>query len=106
MGFSSNAITLPVYIGEGWKALTINVTFIIVDAPTSYNAIFGRSNLNPHRMVHPTYHRMMKLSTPHVIGVVSGDQPVAHTCYVHYVRRHVLKRKERLAIQTEKDPRE
>lgn len=28
------AITLPVYLGNGWKMLTINVTFIVVDAPS------------------------------------------------------------------------
>lgn len=40
MGFASQktypvgAITLPVYLGEGWKAITINITFIVMDAPT------------------------------------------------------------------------
>lgn len=39
MGFASTntymvwAITLPVYLGEGWNALTIHVTFIVFDAP-------------------------------------------------------------------------
>lgn len=112
MGFASQmtyavgAITLLVYLGEGWKALTLNVTFIVVDAPISYNAILGCSTLNPKRIVHSTYHQMMKFSTPHGIGVVKGDQPMVRTCYIHSVRRHVLKGKESLAIQTEEDPRE
>lgn len=42
------AITLPVYLGEGWKTLTINVTVTVVDALTYYNAILGRLTLNPH----------------------------------------------------------
>lgn len=74
MGFASNytylvgAFTLPVYICEGWKSLTINITFIIVDAPTSNNVILGRSTLNSHQMVHSTYHQMMKFPTSHDIG--------------------------------------
>lgn len=48
------AITRPVHIGEGWKTLTINFTFIMVDSPYSYNAIFGCSTLHPHMMVHST----------------------------------------------------
>lgn len=41
MGFASTttylvrAITLSMYLVEGWKTLTINVTFIVVDAPAS-----------------------------------------------------------------------
>lgn len=71
------AITLSLHLGEGWKARTINVTFIVVDAPASNNAVFGHSTLNPHRMVHSTYHQLIKFLTPHDIGVVRGDQPVA-----------------------------
>lgn len=62
MGFASNmtypvgAFTLPLYLGEGWKTLTINVIFIVADASTSYNAILASSTLNPHQMVHSTYH--------------------------------------------------
>lgn len=112
MGFTSNAtypvraIAMPVYLGEGWNALTINVSFIVVDASDSYNAILGHSTLNPHRMVHSTNHQLMKLSTRHEIGVLRGDQPVAHNCYVHAVHRHVLKKKETLLIQMDEDPRE
>lgn len=75
MGFASNAtfpiwaITLPVHIGVGWKTLTVNVTFIAVDAPASYNTILGCSMLNLHRMVHYTYLFLI----PHGIWVVKGD---------------------------------
>lgn len=58
MGFASSAIypveaiTLLVYLGERWKALIINITFIVVDVPASYNAILGCSTLKSHRIVH------------------------------------------------------
>lgn len=54
MGFASmttylvGAITIPVYLGKGWKALTISVTFIVVDAPTSYNTILECFTMNPN----------------------------------------------------------
>lgn len=54
MGFASSAIypveaiTLLVYLG----ALIINITFIVVDVPASYNAILGCSTLKSHRIVH------------------------------------------------------
>lgn len=91
MGFASEAtylievITLPVYFGEEWNSLTLDVTFIVVDAPASYNTILGRSTLNPHRMVHSTYHQLLKFPTRHGIGVVKGDQPATHNGYVHSV---------------------
>lgn len=50
------ALTLLVFLHKGWKLLTLDVTFIVVDAPTSYNTILERSTLNPHRMIHSTYH--------------------------------------------------
>lgn len=91
MRFTSNAtylvgaLTIPVYLGEGWKSLTIDITFIVVDTHAFYNAMLGRSTLTPHRMVHSTYHQLMKFPTLHVIGVVRGVQPATCNCYVHSV---------------------
>lgn len=104
MGFASQAtypvgaITSPVF--------TLNVMFIVVGAHASYNAILGRYTLNTHRMVHFLYHQMMKFSTLHAIRVVKGGHPMARTCYVHSMYRHVLKKKKSLMIQTEKGPKE
>lgn len=47
----------------------------------------------------------MKFQTLHGIGVVIEDQPAVRTCYVHLVRRHVLKT-ETLSIQIKEYPRE
>lgn len=104
MGFTSittypvGVITLWVYLGYEWKTLTIKVTFIVVNAPTSYNSIQGHSTLKLHQMVHSIYHQLMKFQTPHRIGVVRGDKPVARSCYVHSVCHHFLKKKESLSI--------
>lgn len=86
--------------------MAFNVTFIVVDAPASYNAILGRSTLNPNRMIHLTYNQLLKFLTPHRIGVVRGYPPVARRCYVHLVRRHTLKKKKIVSIQMNEDLRE
>lgn len=56
MTYSVGAMTLPVYLGERWKAVTINVNLIVVDVPATYKTILGLSTLNLHCMVHFTYH--------------------------------------------------
>lgn len=101
-------IIMPVYLGEGWKVLTINVMLIIVDELASYNAIFKCSTLSPYQIFHSTYHQMMKFTTPHGIGVVKGDLPVACSCYVHSLHCHILKikEKENLSIKMDEDLRE
>lgn len=72
--------------------VTLNVTFIVVDALASYNAILGHYTLNPNRMLHSTYDQMMKFLTTYEIGVVKGDHPVVRIFYVYSMRRQVLKR--------------
>lgn len=37
--YSVEAITLLVLLGEEWKTLVINVTFIVINALALYNAI-------------------------------------------------------------------
>lgn len=111
LGFTSTptylvgVINLPVFLSGGWRSLEINVTFIIVDTPATYNAILGRSTLNPHLMIQSTYHQLLKFLIPHGIGVVKGDQPGARSCYVQSTRFRVLK-KEIVSIQTDEDPKE
>lgn len=80
----------------------------MVDATTLYNAILGYSTLNPNRMVHLTYHQIMKFRIPHGIGVVRDDDRVTRSCYVYYVWCYVLKKNEgeTLSIQVDEDPRE
>lgn len=54
MGFATTttyplgAITLPVYLGEGLKALTIDITLTMLDAPTSRIVILECSTWNPN----------------------------------------------------------
>lgn len=49
VGFAGNttypleAVNLQVVLGGGWKIIKINVTFILVDAPSIYNDILVRT---------------------------------------------------------------
>lgn len=74
--YSVGAITLRVQLGKGWKVLTINITFIVVDALSFLQHHLGCTTLNPHRMFCSTYHQMKNLSTSHGIRVVKGDHTV------------------------------
>lgn len=42
LGKANYSLGLPVGFAEGWKALRKEVTFIVVDAPNSYNLILRR----------------------------------------------------------------
>lgn len=56
--------------------------FLVVDCPSAYNAILGRSALNSMRAVTSTYHLMIKFPTENGVGEQKGDQATARDCYV------------------------
>ena len=84
---SLGSITLPVTFGSGERSVRTPVTFLVVDAPTTYNAIIGRTTLNPLRIIPSTVHQKMKFWTPHGVGEVLGDQIISRRCYVNALRR-------------------
>jgi hypothetical protein len=53
------------------------VDFLVVDRPSAYNIIIGRSTLNKLRAITSTYHLMMKFPTKEGIGELRGNQVVA-----------------------------
>jgi hypothetical protein len=60
---------------------TIMVEFLVVDQPSAYNVIIGRSALNKLRAATSTYHLMMKFPTEEGVGEVRGDELAAWRCY-------------------------
>ena len=62
------AITLPVMIGDFPQQITRDVTFLVVDCFSTYNAIIGRPTLNLWKAVTSTYHLMIKFSTEYGVG--------------------------------------
>ncbi|GAV85059.1 hypothetical protein CFOL_v3_28498, partial [Cephalotus follicularis] len=55
----------------------VEMTFLVVDTPSPYNAIIGRPGLNLMEAIVSTRHLLMKFPTRFGVGEVRGDQQVA-----------------------------
>ncbi|GAV82073.1 LOW QUALITY PROTEIN: hypothetical protein CFOL_v3_25526, partial [Cephalotus follicularis] len=55
----------------------VEMTFLVVDTPSPYNAIVGRPGLNLLEAIVSTRHLLMKFPTRFGVGEVRGDQEVA-----------------------------
>ena len=76
------AVTLPVTIGDYPQQITRDVTFLVVDCSSTYNAIIGRLTLNSWKAVASTYHLMIKFLTEYGVGELRGYQIAARKCYI------------------------
>ncbi|XP_056843235.1 uncharacterized protein LOC130495757 [Raphanus sativus] len=70
-------VLLPVY-AEGINEAT---KFLVVDCPSSYNVIVGRSWIHDLGAVPSTLHQLVKFPTPWGIKAVKGDQENVRSCY-------------------------
>ena len=80
--YSLGAVTLPVIVGDYPQQITRDVTFLVVDCSSAYNAILGRPTLNSWKAVTSTYHLMIKFPTEYGVGEVRRDQVATCECYV------------------------
>ncbi|XP_075658921.1 uncharacterized protein LOC142628764 [Castanea sativa] len=71
-------VTLPMTIGGYPQQITKDITFLVFDFSSTYNALVGRLTLNSWKAVTSTYHLMIKLPTEYGSREVRGDQVVAH----------------------------
>ena len=76
------AITLPVTVNDYLQQITKDVTFLVVDCSSAYNAIPGRPTLNSRNAVTSTYHLMIKFPTEYEVEKVCRDQVAARKCYI------------------------
>ena len=76
------AVTLSVVVGDYPQQITKDVTFLVVDCSSAYNAILGRPTLNSWKAVTSTYHLMIKFPTNYRVGELQGNQVAACECYV------------------------
>ena len=60
---------------------TTTTIFLVVDAPSAYNMLLGRSSLNAIKAIPSAYHMMIKFPTVSRVGMVREDQRVARECY-------------------------
>ena len=57
------------------------VDFLLVDQPSTYNAIIGQPTLNALRAVVSTYHLAMTFLAGDLVGGVRGDQVESRQCF-------------------------
>ena len=76
------AITLSVVVGDYPQQIVKNVTFLVVDCSSTYNAILRRPTLNSWKTVTLTYHLMIKFPADYRVGELRGNQVATHECYV------------------------
>ncbi|GAV91887.1 hypothetical protein CFOL_v3_35272, partial [Cephalotus follicularis] len=75
------SINLSVVAGTAPRQTQVEMTFLVVDTPSPYNAIIGRPGLNLLEAIVSTRHLLMKFHTRFGVGEVRGDQEVARRCY-------------------------
>ncbi|KAJ1685137.1 hypothetical protein LUZ63_016527 [Rhynchospora breviuscula] len=92
-------IELEVEFGENPNSVIKTVKFIVVNAPSAYNAILGRKSLNDLGAVASTKHLMIKFPTRLGVGVVKGDQQKARECYQVAMAKQVAQIDEERAPQ-------
>ena len=80
--FPLGTVTLFVMVGDYPQQITKDVTFLVVDCSSTYNAILGRPTLNSWKAVTSTYHLMIKFPTDYGIGELRRNQVAARECYV------------------------
>ena len=75
--FPIGAVTLSVTMGDYSQQITKEVTFLVVDCSSAYNAILERPTLNSWKAVTSTYHLMIKFPTDYEVGELRGNQMAA-----------------------------
>ena len=67
------AVTLSVTVGGYTQQITKDVTFLMVNWSSVYNAIMGWPILNSWKAITSTYHLMIKFPTNYGVGEFSGN---------------------------------
>jgi len=84
-------IDLHTIFREASQTKTIPICFLVIDAPTSYNVLFGRPSLNTLGVVVSTPHLAMKFPSPSGdILTINDDQQLARECYMASLRPQLL----------------
>ena len=80
--FPLGVVTLTVTVGDYPQQITKDVTFLVVDYSSVYNAILGRPTFNSWKAVTSTYHLMIKFPTNYGVGKLCGNQVAMRECYI------------------------
>ena len=69
-------------VGDYPQQINKDITFLVIDYLSTYNAILGRPTLNSWNAVTLTYHLMIKFPTEYGVGEVRRNQVAARKCYI------------------------
>ncbi|GAV77864.1 hypothetical protein CFOL_v3_21332, partial [Cephalotus follicularis] len=75
------SVDLSVVTGIAPRQTQVQMTFLVVDTPSPYNAIIGRPGLNLMEAIVSTMHLLIKFPTRFGVGEARGDQQAARQCY-------------------------
>ena len=67
------AVTLLVMVEDYPQQINKDVSFLVIDCSSAYNAILGQPTLNSWKAKTSTYHLMMKFPTEYSVEEVRGD---------------------------------
>jgi hypothetical protein len=70
----AGSIALPVVVGSVPTQVIVMADFLIVNWPSTYNAIIGKTTLNKLIVVTSTYHLKMKFPTENGVGKSKGTR--------------------------------
>ncbi|KAM1196348.1 hypothetical protein ACFX2J_022733 [Malus domestica] len=87
---SLGSIHLHFTIGIGPYTVTITTNFLVVDCPTIYNVIFGRTGINDLKAMPSTHMLLMKFPTPYGNGYIRRDQRSTRSCYNTSIKQQHL----------------
>ena len=79
-------ISLPMTAEDYPRQSCVMVDFLVIDQPSAFNAVLGRSSLRALKAITNIYHLLMKSSTPNGMGQVHGNQDEARRCYNQVVK--------------------
>ena len=80
--FLLGAVTLSVTVSDYPQQITKDITFLVVDCSSVYNAILGWPTLNSWKAVTSSYHLMIKFPTDYEVGELRRNQVVVRESYI------------------------
>ena len=84
------SIQLVLTLGDPPCQAKTTVRFLIIDAPSTYNVLLGRTSLNAIKSIPSAYHMVIKFLTTNGVGMVQGDQLVARECYSTSLKQNAV----------------
>ena len=74
-------ITLLMTVGEFPSESCVVPDFLVIDQPSTFNAVLDRPFLRALNAITSIYHLSMKFPTSNRVGKVRGNQEEARRCY-------------------------